>query len=170
MSQSGLEIKQYLGPKIWHEVWTLLSGQKTPWCQWAESAPWSLLDRSPPRIWRPSPRVHIQHQGVFWPNHGRLINGPFCRVYLLSMPHVVITCSFLCLPLQFGRVLRTCHSQILRTWAFCRTSRRRANSWTQRSGWRKGSASCGELKTETNSTFQRFFTLFLIQSLLKIRS
>ena len=112
----------------------------------------------------------FRHQEVFWLNHGRLINGPFCQVYLLSMPHVVITSSFLCLPPQFGRVLRTCHSQILRTWAFCRTSRRRANSWTQRSGWRKGSASCGELKTETNSIFYKFFHLFSIQSLHKIRS
>ena len=58
MSQSGLGIKQYLGPKSWLKIWVLgfLGLAKRLFGADSALAPRSLLARSPP------------HQGVFWPN------------------------------------------------------------------------------------------------------
>ena len=63
MSQSGLGIKQYLGPKSWLKIWVLgvLGLAKRLLGADSALAPRSLLARSP------------QHQGVFCPNHNPVI-------------------------------------------------------------------------------------------------
>ena len=84
MSQSGLGIKQYLGPKSWLEVWVLgifgLAKRLLGWISTKESfgqitpTPRSLLAKSPPKTLQAISRSSSLHQGVIWPNHCRSLD------------------------------------------------------------------------------------------------